>query len=77
MPNSSFDRLTTLSNIEGPISVRPTVHRDGLEESRPQVEDSSKPSVRTAGRTEIGPSMLLRVVSLSNERFSIFEMASR
>ncbi len=32
MLNSSFDRLMTLSEIEGPISVRPAVLTDGLEE---------------------------------------------
>jgi hypothetical protein len=39
-------------------------HRPGILLSRPQ------------GRQEIGPSMLLRVVSLSNEPFSLFEKAS-
>ncbi len=46
MLNGSFDRLTvlsrvegltTLSKIEGPISVRPAVLTDGLEESPPMV----------------------------------------
>jgi hypothetical protein len=46
------------------------------EEFRPVVGTSSKLSARIAGRTEIGPSMLLRVVSQSNEPFGIFEMAS-
>jgi len=32
MPNGSFDWLTTLSNIEGPISVRPAILADSLEE---------------------------------------------
>ncbi len=43
---------------------------------RPQVGVSSKASERTPGRIEIGPSMLLRVMSLSNEPFGFFEMAS-
>jgi hypothetical protein len=46
MPNSSFDhldklgifnRLMTLSDIEGQISVRPTLLAEGLEEFRPVV----------------------------------------
>ncbi len=64
-------RLEAISKIEKWFEVKPpargayapegTVHSP--EESRPRVGTSSKPSVRTAGRTEIGP-------------FGIFEMAS-
>ena len=37
MLNGSFDRLMTLSDIEGPISVRPGVLSEALEEFRPVV----------------------------------------
>ena len=73
-----------ISKIEKSFEVKPPARRayapegtaQGSEKSRPKVGASSKLSVRIAGRTEIGPSMLLRVVSLSNELFGIFEMAS-
>ncbi len=66
MPNGSFDRLMTLSEIEGPISVRPAVllkaafSKTAKMNSRPVVWNSSDP-----------------IVVLDLEPFFNFKMASR